>query len=101
MNTQNNLSVIVLASACFAYAGDAPQESETLWYRQPATVDSAVLPFAYAPNLPGKAAYNPMQFNAKKGTGRLDAWESQSLPAKSTNTALLGLSVFLDHCKHE
>ncbi|MBE6417942.1 MAG: glycoside hydrolase family 95 protein, partial [Akkermansiaceae bacterium] len=80
MNMQSNLSVIVLASACFAYAGDAPQKSEILWYRQPATVDAAVLPFSYAPNLPGKTAYNPMQYNAKKGTGRIDAWESQSLP---------------------
>ncbi len=80
MNIQNNLSTIILTTACCACAGDVPQESETLWYQQPATVDSAVLPFAYAPNLPGKTAFNPMQFNAKKGTGRIDAWESQSLP---------------------
>lgn len=80
MKTHHSISAIALASACIAPAADAPRDSELLWYKQPATVNDTTLPFAYAPNAPGKTAYNPMQSNPQKGTGRIDAWESQSLP---------------------
>lgn len=47
-------------------ADGEPRSAEYLWYKQPAIVPAAQLPFSTAANLPGKK------------TG--DSWESQSLP---------------------
>ena len=47
-------------------ADGEPRSAEYLWYKQPAIVPAAQLPFSTATNLPGKK------------TG--DSWESQSLP---------------------
>ena len=48
----------------------APSDSsEVLWYKQPAIVNNAIVPFGYAANLPGKP-----------GTQAELSWESQTLP---------------------
>ena len=48
----------------------APSDSsEVLWYKQPAIVKNAIVPFGYAANLPGKP-----------GTQAELSWESQTLP---------------------
>ena len=73
MKLSHHITTLTLASASLAIAAEAPAASELLWYKQPAVVDSASLPFSYAGNLAGKSTKNPM-------SGKPDAWESQSLP---------------------
>lgn len=75
MNITHCITTLTLCSAAIGVAAEKSGSSDLLWYKQPACVDGATLPFAYAGNIPGKTAYNPMQ-----GKSRIDAWESQSLP---------------------
>lgn len=80
MNITHCITTLTLCSAAIGAAAEQSGAPDLLWYKQPACVDSVSLPFSYAGNIPGKTAYNPMQSNPKAGTGRIDAWESQSLP---------------------
>ena len=62
--------------------------TEVLWYKQPAIVTNALVPFGYAANLPGKP-----------GTQAELSWESQTLPV---GNGRVGGTVFggdkLDRC---
>ena len=66
MKTQTYTTALTLAMAGSVLADGEPRSAEYLWYKQPAIVPAAQLPFSTAENLPGKK------------TG--DSWESQSLP---------------------
>ncbi|MBE6419875.1 MAG: glycoside hydrolase family 95 protein [Akkermansiaceae bacterium] len=69
MTPRTYITTITLLSAGITMAADAPATSELLWYKQPAIVDTATLPFSHAANIPGKLAPNSK-----------DSWESQTLP---------------------
>ena len=80
MTTYRTITTLTLTTCSIAMAAEPPASTELLWYKQPAIVDAATLPFSHADNMPGKSAVNPLQINKKTGIGRADAWESQSLP---------------------